>query len=643
MSSSKSRHARKLAVILHADVVGSTTLVQINEVIAHERIQHAFRQLSGITASYGGIAHEIRGDALVAEFGRASDSVCAALAFQAMNSAHNKELTDGIQPEVRIGISLGEVVIGDGTVTGSGVVLAQRLEQLAKPDGVVVQGTVSETVPIRLPFTFENLGEQKLRGFDQPVRAFTVQTKPGELVPEPEPDVVSQGEAAQKDEASIRPIQSETGKPSIAVLPFDNMSDDPDQSYFSDGITEDIITDLSKVSSIFVVARNSSFTYKGRSVKTQEVCTDLGVRYVVEGSVRKSGNKVRITAQLIDGTTDGHIWADRYDGTLEDIFELQDEVTCQIVDALRMRLLPEEKQAIQNVPTTNVEAYDLYLKGRQHFHYGSKKNFHKAQDYFNRAIECDEAYAQPYCGLADCGSFLTTEHGGGRATLVDAMGAAAKAIELAPDLAEGHASLGLLLSTTGEYSGAEEEFKIAVGLDPNLYEAHYYWGRTCFAQGKLEEATEHFEKAWERSPGDPQTPSLLLAVYRSLGRKKDLEHAARETVKVGLQKIEAEPDNWRACLSVAFGYLNLGQFSDVGDLLQRVLENNTDDSIVNYNVACLYCGMGEIESALQHLEISLERGKGVQFAAWVENDSDLDPLRHYPKFQELLKRSLVTV
>jgi adenylate cyclase len=249
MSFEQGHHARKLAVILHADVVGSTALVQENEVLAHQRIQHSFRQLSQVVADYGGVAHEIRGDALVAEFSRASDSVCAALAFQLANSIYNEELEDGIRPEIRIGISLGEVVIADSTLTGSGVVLAQRLEQLADPGGVVVQGTVSETVPVRLPFEFESLGEQNLKGFDQPVRAFSVRTKPGELVPDPELESAAQPEASNLQESS------EPSRPSIAVLPFDNMSGDSDQDYFSDGITEDIITEISRFRDLFVIAR----------------------------------------------------------------------------------------------------------------------------------------------------------------------------------------------------------------------------------------------------------------------------------------------------------------------------------------------------------------------------------------------------
>ena len=618
--------ARKLAVLLHADVDGSTLLVQKNETLAHERIQDTFRRFSQIINSHGGVAHEIRGDALVAEFTKASDAVSASLAFQAANSTLNEQLSDDIQPVLRIGIAMGEVVVADNTVTGAGIVLAQRLEQLAEPGGVCIQGASYETLPKRLPFEYKNLGEQQIKGFDELVKVYAVNLQPGGVIPESEAIIQADKEALELPD-----------RPSIAVLPFDNMSGDPEQEYFSDGITEDIITDLSKVSSIFVVARNSSFTYKGRSVKTQEICADLGVRHVVEGSVRKSGNRVRITAQLIDGSTGGHIWADRYDGTLENIFELQDEVTCQIVDALKVQLLPEEQKAILNSPTANIAAYDLYLKGRQHFHYNTKENLHKAKDFFNRAIESDKLYAQPYCGLADCCSYLNTEHGEGHAALVDAIAAATKAIEISPGLGEAHASLGLVLSATGNYSSAVKEFSTAVRLDPGSYGAHYYWGRTCFAEGKPEEAAEHLETAWKLSPRDPQIPGLICQIYRDLGRQADHEHAAQEAVNLGLQKLEAEPENWRACGSVAFGYLNLGNFSEAGKFMERTLASNRDDSILNYNAACLYCGIGETERAIKHLQISLNHGKGFQFKDWIENDSDLDPIRNHPRFRRILE------
>ena len=262
------RPSRKLAVILHADVVSSTELVQRDESIAHERIQDSFRHFSETIAAYGGITQEIRGDALVAEFSRASDAVTAAIAFQIENSASNTELEDEIQPKLRIGISLGEVIVADNTITGAGIVLAQRLEQLAAPGGVVVQGSVSETVPKRLPFDFKSLGEQTLKGFDQPIRAFAVQLKPGKQIPNSESEIVTP--EIEMNDAHKRPPLKLPDKPSIVVLPFSNISSDPEQEYFSDGVSEDIITDLSKVSGLFVIARNSAFAYKERAFNVPE-------------------------------------------------------------------------------------------------------------------------------------------------------------------------------------------------------------------------------------------------------------------------------------------------------------------------------------------------------------------------------------
>lgn len=291
--------SRKLAVILHADVAGSTALVQKDETVAHVNMQAAFQRLVETTEAYGGTAHEIRGDALVAEFSRASDAVCAALAFQVENAGHNQKLTGTIRPELRVGISLGEVLIADGTITGAGVVLAQRLEQLADPGGVVVQGSVSETVPIRLPFEFESLGEQTVKGFDHPVRAFAAKVKPSERVPAPESSATAVRPKGLPDDGSGGMLAL-PDKPSIAVLPFTNMSSDHEHEYFSDGITEDIVTELSRFRELFVIASNSTFRFKGKDVDIAEIAHQLGVQYIVEGSVRRSGRRMRVTAQLVD-------------------------------------------------------------------------------------------------------------------------------------------------------------------------------------------------------------------------------------------------------------------------------------------------------------------------------------------------------
>jgi adenylate cyclase len=386
------RLSRKLAVILHADVVGSTALVQKDETLAHERIQSTFHNFSRTIKAYGGKAREIRGDALVAEFNRASDAVIAAVAFQAENEESNVAYVDDIRPQLRIGISLGEVIIADNTITGAGVVLAQRLEQLADPGGVVLQGSVTETVPDRLPFEFENLGEQTVKGFDQPVRAFIARLRPGEKLPDSEVYSSRQIEIHGEFKAS--------GKLSIAVLPFTNMSSDPEQEFFSDGITEDIITELSKISVLMVIARNSTFVYKGKPVDIKQVGRDLDVVYVLEGSVRKSGNRVRVTAQLIDAVTGQHKWAERYDRDLEDIFLVQDEIMREVVLALDIQLLAGEQARFWSDGTKNLQAWEYFRQGRSLF------NSYRIEDHpeiirlARKALDFDPNYSAAWWLLA---------------------------------------------------------------------------------------------------------------------------------------------------------------------------------------------------------------------------------------------------
>ena len=425
----------KLAVILHADVVGSTALVQKDERVAHERIRAAFQRLSSIARRYGGSTHELRGDALVGEFERASDAVSAALAFQVANGKHNATLDDEIQPRLRIGISLGEVVIADHTVTGAGVVLAQRLEHLAEPGGVCIQGAAYETLPKRLPFEYEGLGEQELKGFDEPVRAYAVRVKRSHAIPGPEAvraaGVFHFERVNRRWLAAVvvafclgigglfawwqpwRPRFERVSeaqmafplpdKPSIAVLPFSNMSDDPEQEYFVDGITEDLITDLSKVSGLFVIARNSTFAYKGKSPDVRQVAKELGIRYVLEGSVRRAGDQVRINAQLIDATTGGHLWAERYDGSLQKIFDMQDSVTRRIVSALTVNLTVGEISQRERTQTQNAHAYDAFLQGWTHFVRQTPEDFAKAIPHFEQAVALDPSYGRAYAALAAIG------------------------------------------------------------------------------------------------------------------------------------------------------------------------------------------------------------------------------------------------
>jgi len=518
--------SRKLAVIIHADVVGSTTLVQQNETIAHERIQSAFRRFSEIIASYGGTTRELRGDALVAEYERASDAVAAALAFQQSNAKHNASLEDEIRPELRIGISMGEVVIADGTVTGAGVVLAQRLEQLAETGGVVVQGPVAETVPSRMPFDFANLGEQNLKGFDQPIRAFAARLEPEQTLPAPEAST-----ARPSAEPERRPTSD---KPSIAVLPFDNMSNDPEQDYFADGIVEDIITALSHIKQWRVVARNSSFIYKGQNVDIRDVAEKLGVRYVLEGSVRKGGNRVRITGQLIDAESGSHLWAGRFDGDLEDIFELQDKVTESVVGAIEPSLRMAEIERSKRKPPHDMDAYDLYLRALPEINAMRPERNWQALDYLHRAIELDPNYGLALAHLAWAYEERLTRAWGayGDDDKETAIALARRAIDADRDDAMVLVLAGFtLVMIARDYEQGLQAVNRAREINPNIAFVTFIAGAALLVCDKAEEGLECIEAAIRISPGDPGAfffyASAALA-HLCCGRPAEaLEYATR--------------------------------------------------------------------------------------------------------------------
>jgi len=495
---STSNLARKLAVILHADVVASTTLVQRDETLAHQRMQDAFHRFAEVITEYGGIAHELRGDALLAEFERASDAVAAALAFQSQNGAFNTTLDDDIRPELRIGISLGEVIIADGTITGAGVVLAQRLEQLAETGGVVVQGAVAETVPTRLPYDFENLGEQSLKGFDQPVRAFAASLRPGTEMPG-----VEVTEAASPA-TSVEPRSPE--KPSIAVLPFTNMSNDPEQEYFADGISEDIITALSQIKQWFVIARNSSFAYKGRNVDMREVGRELGVRYLLEGSVRKAGNRLRITGQLIEAESGSHLWADRYDGDLEDVFALQDSITESVVGAIEPSLrLAEIARSTRKLPS-DIGAYDLYLQALPHLYAIRPEPNEIALGLLHQAIELDPGYAPALAYLAWGYEERVTRSWGEYGDDDAAMAIALARRSIAADRDDCFVLVlagFVLVMIARDYEQGLEATNRARELNPNIAFVSFLVGSSLSICGDPEEGLVCIEDAIRVSPGDP--------------------------------------------------------------------------------------------------------------------------------------------
>ena len=475
---------------------------------------------------------------MLAEFDRASDAVSATLAFQAENQRENDLVNDEIKPQVRVGIALGEVIIADGTVTGAGVVLAQRLEQLAEPGGLCISSAVREALPARLPFEYKAFGEQLVKGFDEPVRIFGVRLGVNGSIPEPEPRLAIAGDKTAGAKKSSRvltgtlltilvivaisivwfkPWQPSNGRddlaqlayklpdrPSVAVIPFVNSSDSAEQDYFADGVTEDIITDLSKVSGLFVASRGSTFAYRGPDVKLRRVAEELGVRYVLEGSVRRSGNSIRITAQLVDVMRNAHLWSERYDRELKDVFAIQSEVAAQVAKALAVTLKSDELERLFQKHTTNIDAYDVFIRARRTVDVPSQSNIERGEALFKKVIELDPNFAGGYAGLSFNYS-VKARFGYGSSRIEStqqSLRLAQEAIRIDPQFGWSYVALGGAQLAAGDPAAAVETMRQALVLLPGDYEVQLFTGLYLQFAGEPAEAIEHLELAKRMNPVD---------------------------------------------------------------------------------------------------------------------------------------------
>lgn len=575
---------RKLAVIMHADVVGSTELVRRNESLAHQRIKDAFLRFSKAVQSYGGTAHELRGDALVSEFSRASDAVCAAVTFQKENNIVNASMEDDLQPRLRVGIAMGEVVIADNTVTGEGVVLAQRLEQVAEPGGVCIQGAAYETVPKRLPFSFESLGEQRLKGFDEAVRAYAVKLKAGAAIPPPESSETSPGAGAISN------------RPSIAVLPFINLSHDPEQEYFSDGLTEDIITALSRFHSLFVIARNSTFAFKGQAVNVQHVGKQLGASYVIEGSVRKAGNRIRVTAQLIDSESGNHFWAENYDRDLDDIFTVQDEVTASIVSSLPERVGAADLHRVRRKRTDEFVAYDYFLRGRELHHAGTKEANNEGIRLLEKAVELDPGFAQAWAWLSCIiGQAWVRDYLPGKAELwTRCVAAANRALELDEEDSECHRILSEVYLLQRQFEEAEYHNDRGLSLNPNDPRLVVQRGYLLAYIGRATEGLEWIYKVLRLDPFHPEN------YYANLGIVLHAAHRYSEAIEA-FKKVPQLQLSHHAYL--ASSHAHLGQNELATDSAHRVLELDPKFRVSTYSTKLQY----KLPADLEHFVSGLRQ------------------------------------
>jgi adenylate cyclase len=607
---------RRLTAILAADVVGYSRLMGIDEagtLAALKSIQADF--IEGKIAEHQGRVVKLTGDGMLVEFPSVVSALACAADVQRGIGKRNADVPPDRRIEFRIGINLGDVIVEGEDIYGDGVNVAARLEGIAEAGGITVSQSVRDQVGNRLSLTFEDRGEQKLKNIEKPIRVYDVVLE--------EPD--SGGDRSMKD-----------NRPSIAVLPFTNMSGDPEQEYFSDGITEDIITDLSKVSGLSVIARHSAFSYKGKPLKVQQVGRELGVSFVVEGSVRKAGGRIRVTGQLVNCKDSSHLWAERFDRDLTDIFTIQDEITHAIVEQLKVKLLPQERKSIGLAPTDNVEAYSYYLRGRDFLYRHSKRYYELARRMFTKALELDPNYGRAYAGIAVCDGFLFM-HYQAELSAQQILEMADKALALDNGLAIAHTARGVALTAAHRFEEANIEFQRGITLDPNSFECHFLYARPAFIQGNIERAVKALECAAEINPTDYKPPALAIHMYRSLGRESDCKAAARKTVELGQPAAVSNPEDPRPAVAVALALLELGEKERAKDWTRRAQAIESEDAVALYNIACVYSHLGEAEPAFDLLERVISNGRPM-WRDWIENDSDLDGIRKHPRYQKLLER-----
>ncbi|MGO7581096.1 tetratricopeptide repeat protein [Rhizobium ruizarguesonis] len=613
---------RRLAAILAADVVGYSRLLEANEEETLDALRQHRRELfDPAVASHGGRIIKVMGDGFLVEFGSVLSAARCAVEIQRGMLERNMGIPTDRHFAFRIGLNLGDIIFDADDFHGDGINVAVRLQALADPGGIACSAAVRHEVGNKLDLNFADQGAKTVKNISRPVHVYFA-------------DWGNVGSGEEVPLAASGHTQAPTNKPSVAILPFANISNDPAQEFFSDGITEDIITDLSNVSGLFVLSRNTVFTWKGRSENLQRIARELGVAYVVEGSVRKAGNHVRINAELIDAASDGHMWAARYDRDLTDIFEVQDEITKAIVEQLKVKLLPEEKKAIEQTPTESVEAYTHYLRGREYLHIASRSNHLMARQSFARAIELDPGYARAYAGVAVCDARLLSQFGV-QIPVDDVLANTAKALAIDPNLAEAHAAKGLALAVAGNRAEAISAFQQALLLGPNCHEANRYYAEFCVTEGQFELAATYFQRAMEIKPGDYGAPIMLVHVFRSLGQADKAESFARIGIKKADQEMRLHPENANVACLGATVLAFLGERDQALEWLARSLATDPNDINIQYNAACTYALLGEIDRAIDVLEVWMPQVGG-EMRLWFKNDSDLDSIRSHPRYSRLV-------
>jgi adenylate cyclase len=548
------RAKRKLSAILSADVKGYSRLMGDDELATVRTLEVYREMIAEIIRNYRGRVVDSPGDNVLAEFGSVVDAVESAVEIQKELKSKNAELLEDRRMEFRIGINLGDVIEEGERIYGDGVNIAARIESLAKAGGICISRNVYEQVKNKLKLGYEYLGEHTVKNIEEPIQAYRI-------LMESNLDVPRKGEGLQLPE-----------KPSIAVLPFDNLSGDPEQEYFSDGMTEEMITALSKVPKMFVIARNSTFTYKGKPVKVQQVGEELGVKYVLEGSVRKAGTRIRITAQLVDTANGHHLWAERYERDLKDIFALQDEITYKILTALQVTLTEGEQAQVWATRTDNLDAFLKYLQARRYFGLFTEEGYAFARQLAQEAINLDKKYTDPYVLIAwshwSDGRFGWSESRS--ESFKQAYLAAQQALALDDAHPGVHILLGGLYLYQRDYEKAIAEGQKAIALGPNDAEIHAIMAHILRFAGRFEEAIALVQKALRLQPSYTSWYLGELAMcYYYVGRHEEAIKLAEEFFKLALSRGEKFISYYYYAIA-AMNYIRLGRDQEAREAAAQI-------------------------------------------------------------------------
>ena len=542
---------RRLAAILAADIVGYSRLIGADEGGTLQAFKAIRAELfEPMIGKHHGRLVKTTGDGFLVEFRSVVDALHCATELQAGMAERNSAIAVDNRLEFRVGIHMGDIVVEDGDIFGDGVNIAARLEGLAEPGGICVSARVQEDAAGKLDLAFEDIGEQQLKNIIRPVRVFRV---------------VAKGSSPPAEIPTALPLPD---KPSVAVLPFANLSSDPEQEFFADGVAEDVITALSRYPSLFVIARNSSFTYKGRAVDVKQIGRELGVRYVLEGSLRKSGNRIRVTGQLVEAETGKHVWAERYDRDLVDIFALQDEITEAVTIAIAPAIADAEQQRAMRKPPENLDAWAAYQRGSWHLSKANAEDNALAQKFFQRAIDLDPTFSGGYSGLASAQGTATNFQGRGLLESLSSIEALARrAVALDDADAEAHSWLAYALRRRGDHAGARAEAERALATTPNLAVAHHELAETLIFSGRPKEGLAALDKSIRLDPHYPRSAARLNQMALGLYFSREYEAA----VGAANRAIRVYPDfpmpyRW---LAAALGQLDRSE--EAKEALERAI------------------------------------------------------------------------